>query len=241
MATVPLFVEEEELGCRAAVRDARDKRRPVFLVRVRGLVANADQLEPFAAAYLLTNAMLMKQATSKILKLVYIVPDVPDDELYPVLNGLRGLVAGEYSGLANIDRWQKAIRDATDAAELPTEDVEAALAFLARAQVVEATPALEYAEVLLGVDLAGRGDTLRSQWTLQERDAFTFEVASGPERMPVFVPEYFGTGGGIRVHINRQRNAVVLDVDVGRESWLSAWIGSSDLIVKQKLYADAEA
>jgi hypothetical protein len=229
--SVPYFIQEEIDPFDDVLAVAIARKQPIFLARCHGLLRNPECIEVFVAAYLLMNVLLMERLNRKILKLVFL-EDEPDALLYAVLNALRSLLHSDYSSLEEIGSW-KALVERRVALSAPSlQRIESAINFIHGSGIQN--DEFRRANVYLGTKEA---PTIKSPYTVTDLDTFRIQIASERHCIEIFTPEIFIGGKNTVVRMELDPFFVGVEVDVGHEGWLDAWLRNVELIVASKMYA----
>ncbi|MEL6288257.1 MAG: hypothetical protein AAFQ42_01025 [Pseudomonadota bacterium] len=233
-AMIPAFIDEEVEAFDAALARVAEDGLPVLLARCRNLWCQAAEVEIFAAAYLLTNILLMERLNRPILKMVYVDED-REGQVLPTLNALRAAFDGGFSSLSNAELWQSLVLERVEMSERPVDQIRRTIAFVRGAGLMERSEYLRRADVFFGT--ADRSGGYCSPFTVYDSEVFRTVVTAKNRTLEVLTPEHFTAGEATYVKIENARKIVIVDVDFRSSGWLAAWMENVGNIVDAKIYA----
>jgi len=231
---IPCFIDAEVAHFDAALGDVVAEQRPMLVARCSNLSARPDQLETFAAAYLLTNILLMERISRRILKMIY-VEEKDRALLTPTLNALRATFDSSFSSLEHVELWHKIVADRSRISERPLAQIQRTIAFVKGSGMMEQSEYLRRADVFFGVHGAGKAGN--SPFQINDAEVFRTTIKSKTHKMDIITPEHFTAGQATYVKIEKERKIVIVDVDFTSSSWLEAWMENVGNIVDAKIYA----
>ena len=235
MSNAPYFIESEIDRFDAVFRETLVKRRPIFLVRCSNLSSRSRDIEPFVAAYLLINLLLMGQFHRKILKLVYI-QERHSKQVFAVLNALRALFHSHFSSLHEIESWKKVIEARTAISAPSLARMEDAVRFIEGSGNHGRHPVFSHGRRVMGVHGSANNSRI-SQFSIDQKNIFTADISTKTQQFDILTSELFVTDCGITVKFDRHLNAIIVDIDFSHQRWLETWMQNVEFIVFAKLFA----
>ena len=152
---IAFFVDEEKAKFDAFAhgKSITDLGKLVLAVRnAEHLGAAAEQM---AAAYLITNLLLMSRAQRRIAKLVILDMEGTDRaKLFPVTNALRYFLMEDYTQIDNFDAWATSLRETAGVSTRLRDELNDLSDFMTSSEFADAGSGHRKAETMLAVRAA---------------------------------------------------------------------------------------
>lgn len=233
-ADVAFFIEEEgaKFDTFARGRPLGDLGKLALAVRnAEGVGAAAESL---AAAYLITNLLLMSRAQRRIAKLVML--DMEGDareRLFPIVNALRYFLMEDYTQLDNFDAWVTALEGIVTVSDRLRAELSDLSDFMTSSEFADAGSTQRKAETMLAV----RAPSFAEDQGLTANVSNPFFArfgAGGQESVEVVSQSVYGEAFVMRVA--NSRDVIVIDIDGSRpEEAIRDWIGRLDDVLDNAL------
>lgn len=231
---IAFFTEEEKgkFDAFARGRSIRDLGKLVLAVR------HAEDLgvatEQAAAAYLVTNLLLMSRAQRRIAKLVILdMAGTDRARLFPVTNALRYFLMEDYTKLANFDAWVASLEDTAEVSPRLRDELSDLSDFMTTSEFGDAGSSQRKAETMLAV----RAPDFAEDQGLTARVSnpfFTRFAAGGEQSVDVVGQAVYGEAFSLRVA--NSRDVIVIEID-GRQARtaIAQWIARLDGVLDNAL------
>lgn len=201
-------------------------------------VRNAEHLgtasEQMAAAYLITNLLLMSRAQRRIAKLVILEMEGTDRaDLFPVVNALRYYLMEDYTQLDNFDAWVTSLRDVAGVSTRLRDELSDLSDFMTSSELGDAGSGQRKAETMLAVRAA---DFAEDQGlTADVGNPFMVRFsAGGTESLDVLSQSIHGEAFSMRVA--NSRDVIVIEIDGARaETAIAQWLARLDDVLDNAL------
>lgn len=228
MATLPnipnLFLDSEKSDFDDVIAEIAAGEASVFALRCHNLGPSAELTETLAAAYLLTNAILMARSRRKIVKLISF--DVADENLrYGYTNSFRALFDSDFSSLDNVERWHDFLeaRQHVDVGAL--EDTQIAIEFFRHAGISSSASSLHRATVYMGMEGVPAGDSAGGQFHFDDANLYAPQLVGADASTGIALKSVF-LAKGVKVRTGRRGQNVVIELDcaeaaTGTGNWLA--------------------
>jgi hypothetical protein len=180
------------------------------------------RLEQIVSLYLITNVILMSQASRKIVKSITLTDDTEAiDTLFPALNALRYYARGEFSQLENFELWCRNAEIASKIDEASQAKLARMINFVTSAELSARDIGQRNAETILSVHRDGRSEGQGLTVTFQH--PYLIEFSSGEESAEIFFREVLFRDGFMMAAAHpKDAIALRLDgaaIDSGLEGW----------------------
>jgi len=206
-----LFLDSEKRDFGTVIAEIAAGEASVFVLRCHNLGPSANLTETLAAAYLLTNAVLMARSQRKIVKLVSF--DVADENLrYSYANSFRALFDSDFSSLDNIDRWQKFLEDQQHLALGALGDTQRAIEFFRHADISRSASALHRADVHMGIEGVAAADEAGGQFAIDDANLYAPRLVGTQADTAIALKSVF-LAEGVKVRTGRKGQNVVIELD----------------------------
>ncbi|MBC2779067.1 hypothetical protein [Parasphingopyxis marina] len=239
MASLPnipnLFLDGEKAAFGEAIADIASGEASVFALRCRNLRPSADLAETIAAAFLLTNAILMARSRRPIVKLITL--GVEDENLrYSYANNFRALFASEFSSLENVGRWHDFLeaRQHIDVGAL--EDTQKAVDFFRHAGISDSATSAHRATVYTGIEGVPATDSAGAQFQFEDANIYAPRIVGAHGAATVALKSVF-LADGVKVRTGRKGQNVVIELDCTRASeGIGQWLAHIERILALDFY-----
>ncbi len=239
MASLPnvpnLFLDSEKAAFGDAIADIASGEASVFGLRCRNLAPAADLAETIAAAFLLTNAILMARSQRKIVKLVTL--DVDDANLrYSYTNSFRALFDSDFSSLDNVERWHDLLEAHQHIAVGALADTQKAIEFFRHAGISGSASALHRATVFMGMENVPASDSAGGQFHIDDANIYAPRLIGTTSETGIALKSVF-LADAVKVRTGRRGQNVVIELDCSRaETGISQWLAHIDRILALDFY-----
>ncbi len=239
MATLPnipnLFLDSEKSAFDEMIAEIASGEASVFALRCFNLQPSADLTETLAAAYLLTNAILMARSRRKIVKLITL--DVADENLrYSYANSFRALFDSEYSSLDNVERWQRFLEDRQHIEVGALEDTQKAIEFFRHAGISSSASSLHRATVYMGMEGVATGENAGGQFGFDDANLYAPALIGASENTAIALKSVF-LADAVKVRTGRSGQNVVIELDCAEAGdGIANWLAHIDRILALDFY-----
>lgn len=228
MATLPnvpnLFLDSEKSDFDDVIAEIAAGEASVFALRCHNLGPSADLAETLAAAYLLTNAILMARSRRKIVKLITL--DVADENLrYSYANSFRALFDSDFSSLDNVERWHDFLEARQHIEVGALEDTQKAIEFFRHAGISSSASSLHRATVYMGMEDVAAADSAGGQFNFDDANLYAPRLQGATNSTAIGLKSVF-LADGVKVRTGRSGQNVVIELDcanaaTGVGNWLA--------------------
>ena len=232
---IPFFIEEESAKFERFARGKPLAELGKLVLSVRNSEYLGAAAEPMAAAFLVTNLLLMSQAQRRIAKLVILDMERSDRaEMFPVTNALRYFLMEDYTQLDNFDAWVTSVGSVAQVSDRLRAELSDLSDFMTSSELGDAgSSSQRKAETMLAV---------RSP-DFAEDQGFAADVSN-----PFFARFHAGTdsstdvvsqsvyGEAFSLRVANSRDVIVIEID-GRhaETAIAQWIARLDAVLDKTL------
>ncbi|WP_375260491.1 hypothetical protein [Palleronia sp.] len=233
-ADIAFFVPEEKAKFDAFARGRSIAELGKLVLSVRGAEHVGAAAEPLAAAYLITNLLLMSRAQRRIAKLVILDMEGTDRaELFPVTNALRYFLMEDYTQLDNFDAWVTSLKEVAAVSPRLRDELSDLSDFMTSSELGDAGSGQRKAETMLAV----RSPDFAEDQGLMADVGNPFMVrfhAAGQESLDVLSQSVHGEAFSLRVA--NSRDVIVIEID-GKdvEKGIAQWIARLDDVLDNAL------
>ena len=232
---VAFFVPEEKAKFEAFARG----RSITELGKLALSVRNAEKLgaaaEPLAAAYLITNLLLMSRAQRRIAKLVILdMAGTDRSELFPLTNALRYFLMEDYTQLDNFDAWVTSLKDVAKVSPRLRDELSDLSDFMTSSELGDAGSGQQRkAETMLAVRSADFSED--QGLTADVGNPFMVRFsAAGEESLDVLGQAVHGDAFSLRVA--NSRDVIVIEINGAEaETAIAQWIARLDDVLDNAL------
>ncbi|SPJ25185.1 hypothetical protein [Palleronia abyssalis] len=231
---IAFFVDEEKAKFDAFAhgKSITDLGKLVLAVRnAEHLGAAAEQM---AAAYLITNLLLMSRAQRRIAKLVILDMEGTDRaKLFPVTNALRYFLMEDYTQIDNFDAWATSLRETAGVSTRLRDELNDLSDFMTSSEFADAGSGHRKAETMLAV--RSPAFTEDQGLTADVSNPFMARfTAAGVESVDVLGQSVYGEAFSMRVA--NSRDVIVIDIDGARaKEAIGQWIARLDDVLDNAL------
>lgn len=225
MASLPdLFLPSEKSAFDDVLEDIAAGEASLFALRCRNLGPSAELAETLAAAFLLTNAMLMARSHRRIVKLISL--DVADEAMrYGYGNAFRALFASEFSSLENVGHWHRMLEERQHIASGVLADAQKAIEFFRHADISASASAFHRASVYMGVDGASPGERAGGQFAYDDDNIYAPRLVGVGRSAPVALKSVY-LAERVKLRTGRKGQNIVIELDcadaaTGIANWLT--------------------
>jgi hypothetical protein len=239
MASLPnvpnLFLDSEKTAFDEAIADIASGEASVFALRCRNLPPSADLPETIAAAYLLTNAILMARSRRPIVKLVSL--GVEEENLrYSYANSFRALFDSDFSSLDNVERWHGYLEARQHIAVGALEDAQKAVDFFRHAGISDSATSAHRATVYMGIENVPATDSAGGQFHFDDANIYAPRLVGAHGATPIALKSVF-LADGVKVRTGRKGQNVVIELDCTRASeGIGQWLAHVERILALDFY-----
>ena len=236
MASLPnLFLDSEKAAFDAAIEDIAAGEASVFALRCRNLGPSAELGETLAAAFLLTNAILMARSRRRIVKLVTL--DVADEALrYSYANNFRALFDSDFSSLENVEQWHRYLEERQHIASGALADAQKAIEFFRHAEISATASGFHRATVYIGVEGVGAGEGGGGQFSIDDSNVYAPRLVGAHASADIALKSVF-LAEGVKVRTGRRGQNVVIELDCAKaREGIANWLSHIDMILALDFY-----
>lgn len=239
MASLPnipnLFLDSEKSAFDDVIAEIDAGEASVFALRCHNLGPSAELTETLAAAYLLTNAILMARSRRKIVKLITL--DVADENLrYSYANSFRALFDSEFSSLDNVERWHDFLEARQHVDVGAIADTQSAIEFFRHAGISSSASSLHRATVYMGMEGVAAGDSAGGQFHFDDANLYAPLLVGAGASTAIGLKSVF-LSTGVKVRTGRAGQNVVIELDCGRAAeGIGNWLAHIDRILALDFY-----
>ncbi|SFG98839.1 hypothetical protein SAMN04488020_105232 [Palleronia marisminoris] len=231
---VAFFVPEEKAKFEAFARGRSITELGKLVLSVRNAERLGAAAEPMAAAYLITNLLLMSRAQRRIAKLVILdMAGTARSELFPLTNALRYFLMEDYTQLDNFDAWVTSLKDVAKVSPRLRDELSDLSDFMNSSELGDAGLGQRKAETMLAV----RSPEFTEDQGLTADVGNPFMVrfsAAGEESLDVLGQSIHGEAFSLRVA--NSRDVIVIEIDGAQaETAISQWIKRLDDVLDNAL------
>lgn len=231
---IPFFIPEE-----GAKFDRFARGRPLTeLGKLVLAVRNAEHLgaaaEPMAAAFLVTNLLLMSQAQRRIAKLVILnMAGTDRAALFPITNALRYFLMEDYTQLDNFDTWVTSVGSVARVSDRLRAELSDLSDFMTSSELGDAGSSQRKAETMLAVRSP---DFAEDQgFAADVSNPFFARFSAGTDAsIDVVSQSVYGEAFSLRVA--NSRDVIVIEIDGAHaEAAIVQWITRLDAVLDKAL------
>jgi hypothetical protein len=239
MASLPnvpnLFLDSEKSAFDEAVSELASGEASVFGLRCHNLLASADLPETLAAAFLLTNAILMARSRRKIVKLISL--DVADENLrYSYTNSFRALFDSDFSSLDNVERWHRFLEERQHIALGALNDTQKAIEFFRHAGISRSASALHRADVFLGMEHVAATKSAGGQFHFEDTNIYAPRLIGAQSSTAISLKSVF-LAEGVKVRTGRRGQNVIIELDCAlAAAGIGQWLAHIEEILALDFY-----
>ena len=236
MASLPdLFLPSEKTAFDAVLEDVASGETSLFALRCRNLGPSAELAETLAAAFLLTNAILMARSHRPIVKLISL--DVADEAMrYSFANAFRALFASEFSSLENVGLWHRMLEERQHIPNGVLADAQKAIEFFRHADISASASAFHRASVYIGVDGAIPGERGGGQFAYDDSNIYSPVLAGAGNSAPVALKSVY-LAERVKLRTGRKGQNIVIELDCSdAATGIANWLGHIDHLLALDFY-----
>lgn len=234
-ALLPLFLDEEKQAADEMIAGLGDEVSNVYILRLHGIDAAGDALEPVLAAYLLTNAVLMSRTPRKIRKFISFGA-TDDGLLYAYTNLLRGMLHGAFTSLGEVQNWKQLVQDRWAIAENLTDAVDGAVRFFETSGISSSAAGYHRADILLGVENYSANQVDGGQFHLDDTDLFSPVLGGVKSSHKIKIADEFRRAG-LQLSTGLKGRNVIVDIDCTQlDLALANWLGNLHHVLELDFY-----
>jgi hypothetical protein len=235
MTDIPLFIDEVKQAFATLLEDRNFDRHGKYCLIIDDVSSSEFDCEKIASAFLLTNALLMTRAKSKIIKLVCLNP-APGAEIHSVVNVLRSMFTSDFSSLGNVNLWVEVLERDFKLPSAVLGEIENTVRFMEDSEIGHAESGFGKAEVFIGVSNTPSGDVSGGQFNLTSDNLFHFQLSSlGIQRDMTFNEVFMGTHNIYRTG-NQGLNNFVQISQTDMSSCIAEWMLEIDPFLDREFY-----
>lgn len=239
MATLPnipnLFLDSEKSDFDDVIAEIAAGEASVFALRCHNLGPSADLTETLAAAYLLTNAILMARSRRKIVKLISF--DVADENLrYGYANSFRALFDSDFSSLDNVERWHDFLESRQHVDVGALDDTQSAIEFFRHAGISSSASSLHRATVYMGMEGVPAVESAGGQFHFDDANLYAPQLVGAGASTAIGLKSVF-LAKGVKVRTGRRGQNVVIELDCARAGeGIGNWLAHLERILALDFY-----
>ena len=236
MASLPdLFLPSEKTAFDEVIEHVAAGETSIFALRCRNLAPSADIAETLAAAFLLTNAILMARSRRRIVKLVTL--DVADESLrYAFSNAFRALFDSEFSSLENVSLWHRMLEERQDIDGSVLADAQKAIEFFRHADISATASAFHRATVYLGIDDTAPGERGGGQFTILNDNLYAPRLVGAARETPIALKSVF-LAERLKLRTGRRGQNIVIEIDcTDAATGIANWLAQIDHLLALDFY-----
>ena len=232
---IPFFIEEESAKFQRFARGASIDTLGKLVLSVRNAEYLGSSAEPMAAAFLVTNLLLMSQAQRRIAKLAILEMEGTDRaRLFPVTNALRYYLMEEYTQLDNFDTWVTSLAETAEVSPRLRGELSDLSDFMTSSELGDAGSSQQRkAETMLAV----RSPAFEEDQGLiaDVSNPFFLRSIAGEDRSTDVVSQsVYGEAFSLRVANSRDVIVIEIDARYARRA-ISQWIERLDAVLDKAL------
>jgi hypothetical protein len=205
-----------------------------LVLAVRGAEKLGAAAEQVAAAYLVTNLLLMSRAQRRIAKLVILDMEGTDrSRLFPVTNALRYFLMEDYTQLDNFDAWVTSLKGTAAVSTRLRDELSDLSDFMTSSEFGDAGSGHRKAETMLAVRSSAFAEDQGLTADVSNPFVARFH-AGGAESTDVLGQSVYGEAFSLRVA--NSRDVIVIDIDGARApEAIAQWIARLDDVLDNAL------
>lgn len=231
---IAFFIDEEKAKFGAFARGKPIGELGKLVLAVRNAEHVGAAAEPLAAAYLVTNLLLMSRAQRRIAKLVIL--DMAGEDraaLFPVTNALRYFLMEDYTQLDNFDAWVTSLGGLVEISGPLRAELSDLSDFMTSSEFADAGSVQRKAETMLAVRSPAFAEDQGLTADVSNPFFARFETAEG-RATDVLGQSVYGDAFCMRVA--NSRDVIVIDID-GRKTGeaIRQWIARLDDVLNNAL------
>lgn len=233
-ADIAFFVPEEAAKFDAFARGRSISELGKLVLSVRNAEHLGAAAEPMAAAYLITNLLLMSRAQRRIAKLVILdMAGTDRSALFPVTNALRYFLMEDYTQLDNFDAWVTSLQDVAKVSARLRDELSDLSDFMNSSELGDAGQAQRKAETMLAVRSAEFSEDQGLMADVGNPFMVRF-MAGGGESLDVLSQSVHGDAFSLRVA--NSRDVIVIEIDGAQaHTAIAQWIARLDDVLDNAL------
>lgn len=201
-------------------------------------VRNAERLgaasEQMAAAYLVTNLLLMSRAQRRIAKLVIL--DMAESDraaLFPVTNALRYFLMEDYTQLDNFEDWVTSLKGLANVSDRLRDELTDISDFMTSSELGDQGTTDRKAQTMLAVRALGFAEDQGLTADVSNPFIVTF-TAGGETSQDVVGQSVYGDAFSMRVA--NSRDVIVIEIDGAQaDAAIAQWIARLDDVLDNAL------
>lgn len=234
-APLPLFLDEEKHAADQMIAGLDDEISNVYILRLHGIDAAGDALEPALAAYLLTNAVLMSRTPRKIRKFISFGA-ADQGLLYAYTNLLRGMLHGGFTSLGEVHSWKQLVQERWTIADNLTSAVDGAVRFFETSGISSSAAGYHRADILLGVEGFGASRTDGGQFFIDDTDLFAPVLSGAHSSYTLKIADEFRRTG-LHLSTGLKGRNVIVDIDCTQlDKAMANWLGNLHHVLELDFY-----
>ncbi len=231
---IAFFIPEEQAKFDTFARGRKLADLGKLVLAVRNAESAGAAAEPLAAAYLITNLLLMSRAQRRIAKLVILdMQGTERERLFPMTNALRYFLMEDYTQLDNFDAWVTALKDIVTVSDRLRDELSDLSDFMTSSEFADAGSTQRKAETMLAVRSAAFAED--QGLTAEVSNPFFAKFRAGTDESTDVVSQSV-YGGAFVMRVANSRDVIVIDIDGARpEEAIRQWIGRLDDVLNNAL------
>ena len=231
---VPFFVPEERAKFAAFAHGKRIDELGKLVLAVRNAEHLGAAAEPMAAAYLVTNLLLMSRAQRRIAKLVILDMEGNDrSALFPVTNALRYFLMEDYTQLDNFGDWVMSLKGMAGVSDRLRAELTDLSDFMTSSELGDTGSTDRKAQTMLAVRAPGFAED--QGLTADVSKPFVVSFAAGDETSRDVVGQSI-YGDAFSMRVANSRDVIVIEIDGAQaEAAISQWIARLDDVLDNAL------
>jgi hypothetical protein len=230
-----LFLDEEKRAADTLIGQLGGEVSNVYCLRIHSVDRASASLEEIAAAYLLTNAVLMSRTPRKIRKFLSFSAE-DSSMLYAFSNSLRGLLQGGFTSLSQMNTWKQIVSTRWEIADNLTKAVAEAVSFFETSGISSGAADYHRAEILIGVEGRQPEHIEGGQFVLDDADVFSPVLRGEASSYPVAVSDIFRRTG-LQLATGLKGRNVLVSIDCRHlEPAMANWLGNLHHVLELDFY-----
>ncbi len=231
---IDFFIEEERTKFDTFARGRSLDNLGKLVLSVRNAEGAGAAAEQLAAAYLITNLLLMSRAQRRIAKLVTLdMAGTDRAALFPITNALRYFLMEDYTRLDNFDPWVTALDGIVTVSDRLRGELSDLSDFMTSSEFADAGSAQRKAETMLAVRSAAFAEDQGLTADVSNPFFARFRAGRGTSTDVVSQSVY---GGAFVMRVANSRDVIVIEIDGARaEEAIRHWIGRLDDVLNNAL------
>ena len=231
---IAFFVEEERGKFAQFAHGKSITELGKFVLAVRNAERVGAAAEQLAAAYLVTNLLLMSRAQRRIAKLVILDMEGNDrSALFPVTNALRYFLMEDYTQIDNFDAWVTSLGGMADVSPRLRDELSDLSDFMTSSEFSAAGSVQRKAETMLAVRAPGFTEHQGLMADVSNPFVAAFQ-ADGVTSHDVLGQSVYGDAFSMRVA--NSRDVIVIEIDGAQaDAAIGQWIARLDDVLDNAL------